>query len=192
MGVEFELKYSATQKKLREIAEIYPPEMSVSMETTYYDTPQGALAARKMTLRCRKENGRFVCTVKTPERNGARGEWELEGADIAQALPELCKLGCPVDLVSLCQAGLKPICAARFTRRLTTLTLPRCTAELALDAGVLLGGNQEQPFCEVELELKTGEADALLQFVSEFAQKFDLQAEPKSKFRRALLLAEGE
>ena len=68
--------------------------------------------------------------------------------------------------------------------------LDNCTLELALDRGVLLGGNQEEPLCEVEVELKSGPEAAAVAFAALLADKFGLIPEEKSKFRRALALAD--
>ena len=61
MGKEFELKFKATPEKQEEIAKDFAPFSAISMETTYYDTKDRALAQRKMTLRRRLENGISVC-----------------------------------------------------------------------------------------------------------------------------------
>lgn len=186
MPKEIELKFSATEAQLRTVKRFFGDFSTTKMETTYYDTPDRQLSAAKITLRRRKENGRSICTVKTPGQGFARGEWEWEGADIQAALPELCKLGAPEMLLQL--TDLTPLCGARFTRLSQLLSLAGCDAELALDRGVLLGGGKKLPFCEVELELKKGnEADF---FVSAeiFQRMFPLPPEPKSKFARALEL----
>ena len=127
------------------------------METTYYDTAESALAKLHYTLRRRMENGTGVCTVKTPAANGGRGEWEVEADRIEEAIPELCKLGGPADLPELVAEGLIAVCGAKFDRIAKTLVFPDCVLELALDAGVLLGGGKELPLCEVEVELKEGD-----------------------------------
>ena len=65
-------------------------------------------------------------------------------------------------------------------------------AELALDSGILLGGNREIPLCEVEVELKSGSEGAAIALARELADNYGLKEENKSKFRRASALAEGE
>ena len=81
-----------------------------------------------------------------------------------------------------------PICGARFPRLAKTLTLPDCTVELALDAGALMGGGRTEPLCEVEVELKSGSADAAEAFAAELARTFSLSPESRSKFARARAL----
>ena len=73
MGREFELKYRADGGKIAEIREKFGTFSEISMETAYYDTRDFALRRRKWTLRRRYENGKSVCTLKTPLHDGSRG-----------------------------------------------------------------------------------------------------------------------
>lgn len=191
MGREFELKYSASPEQQAAIREAFPNLVPIEMETTYYDTPKGDLSHRRWTLRRRFENGRSVCTVKTPAPGGARGEWEVEMGDIKDAVPELCKLGAPAELLSLTAGGVAQVCGARFTRLAGEVFAKGCTLELALDCGLLLGGGRTEPLCEVEVELKSGDEAAAVAFARDLAQRFGLVPQPKSKYRRALELAQG-
>lgn len=193
MGIEYERKFAATPQILCQIdRQTEGVRQVLQMQTTYYDTPTGQLSARYYTLRCRMENDRAVCTLKAPAPDGGRGEWELECGDIHQAIPELCKLGAPKDLISLAEEGLLPICGARFTRIAKTLELPNCTLELALDQGQLTGADKTAPLCEVEVELKTGEKAGCNAYAAQLAIAYGLQPEQRSKFRRALALYKGE
>ncbi len=188
MGREFELKYRANKAQIASIREKYGSFSSISMETTYYDTPAHDLGRLRWTLRRRMENGVSVCTLKTPLSDGSRGEWETEKASIEEAVEELCKLSKNDLLAALTEKGLAPSCGASFTRLAKTLTLEDCTVELALDQGVLLGGGKKLPFAEVEVELKDGaDADAAV-FAAALAREFGLTPEPKSKVQRALEL----
>ena len=189
MGREFELKYRATPEQIAGIRKIAGEYREITMETTYYDTPGRKLSSLRWTLRRRFENGISVCTMKTPAADGGRGEWELEWPDITTAVPELCKLGAPRELLDLTAEGLEEVCGARFTRQAALLTRPDCTVELALDQGVLLGGGREIPLCEVEVELKAGSEAAAIAFAETLANACGLRPESRSKYRRALALA---
>jgi triphosphatase len=189
MGREFELKFRATPEQQEAILSLYGDFSTIDMETTYYDTPNGSLSARNITLRRRLENGNAVCTVKTQLDGVGRGEWETNHQRIEDAIPVLCKLGCTEDLIALTAPGLVRVCGARFTRQCKTLAVEGSTVELALDRGILLGGGRELPLCEVEVELKEGREDDALLFAQILAAKYGLQQETKSKFRRALDLA---
>ena len=193
MGVEYELKFRAVPEQLAAMETELPGEpVRYTMETTYYDTPSGALSARHYTLRCRKENGISVCTLKTPATKGARNEFEVESPDIHSALPELCKLSNVEDLPLLLAEGITPVCGARFTRLAKTVILQNCTLEIALDQGVLLGGGREIPLCEAEIELKAGTPEAAAAYGKDIARLYGLAPENRSKFYRAKLLAAGE
>ena len=191
MEIEFELKYSATAQAQAALRQAIQGEwFTLQMETTYYDTREGYLAQRHYTLRRRLENGKSVCTIKTPSGSTARGEWETECEDIIAAIPELCKLGCPKDLAVFADMGLIPVCGARFTRQACTLNSGDAVLELALDKGVLFGGSKEIPLCELEIEHKDGSRESMELFAAELAEIYNLQPEEKSKFARALALCE--
>lgn len=193
MSIEFELKYNATPQILGAIDRTFrEPAQTITMQTDYYDTPDGDLAARKITLRRRLENGVSVCTLKTPAIGGARGEYEGLWDSIAVAFPELCKLANMPELLPLQHKGLQCVCGARFTRSARQLVLPLCTVELALDQGFLTGGGRQVPLCEAEVELKSGSREAACAFAAQLAAVHGLQPEARSKFSRARALAKGE
>lgn len=190
MGREFELKFRATEEKQGFIREEIGGEwVRCEMESTYYDTPGRELSRLRWTLRRRYENGRSICTVKTPASGGGRGEWETECEDIQQAIPELCKLGCPEDLPYFTADGVEAVCGARFVRHAARVTLEGCVVEVALDQGWLTGGARKRRLCEVEVELKSGSEAAVAAWAKALARRYDLRPEKKSKYRRALELA---
>ena len=193
MGAEYELKYRADEDVLSSIYTTFPARwQTIRMETTYYDTPSRTLSSRSWTLRRRMENNSSICTLKTPGAGLERGEWEVECDNIRQAIPELCKLGSPAELESLCAEGLVISCGAMFTRRAGTFTLRDCVLEIALDQGVLLGGGKELPFCEVEVEHKEGSREAVEAFARQLADIYGLVPEAKSKFARAFALSKED
>lgn len=193
MGAEYELKYAADEKTHRAIREAFgDPWIRTAMQTTYYDTPEGDLRAAHITLRLRLENGTPVCTLKTPGRDGVRGEWEVVCDTIEAAVPELCKLSACDLLMAVTGKPLAPLCGARFTRMARTVRIPGGEAELALDSGILFGGGREIPLCEVEAELKEGTKAALDAFGQELSGRFSLREEYASKFKRASALVMEE
>ena len=189
MGAEYELKFRADTACQNSIFTTFPARwQTISMETTYYDTPSASLSARRYMLRSRLENGISVCTLKTSGDGNLRGEWEVNAASITEAVSELCKLGVPADLSVLCAEGLVPICGARFTRKAGLFTFLDCTVELALDEGILFAGKKEMPLCEIEVEHKEGSREATDAFARQLADIYDLKPEERSKFARALAL----
>ena len=194
MAVEYELKYRATGEVLGAIAAEYSryPSKQFQMETTYYDTPSGALSSRHYTLRRRMENEKSVCTLKTPAAGLGRNEIELECGSIEDAIPVLRVSGAPEDFGSLVQDGVIAVCSAKFHRTAITLALEDFTIELALDTGTLSGGNQTIPLCEVEVEHKAGDMLSSELFAAILQKNYGLVQEERSKFRRALALYKGE
>lgn len=191
MGVEFELKYAATAQAQTAVLQAYSGAwQTIRMETTYYDTPNGDLSRKWFTLRRRMENETSVCTIKTPADGLGRGEWEVVCEDIHQAIPELCKLGCPAELQAITESGVIPVCGARFTRQALTVNFRDSVLEIALDSGILFGGTRELPLCEIEVELKEGSREDAMLFGSVLADTYGLQPQSGSKFRRALALKE--
>lgn len=190
MGSEFELKYRATPEILSAVlAELQGAVQHYEMRTSYYDTDARDLSARHWTLRRRLENGVSVCTLKIPLPDGSRGEFETECSSIEKAVPELCKLIGSAELAAFAEKGLQEICGAAFHRIAITLQLNGAVAEVALDQGLLLGGGKELLLCELEVEQKSGDRNAVVAFAHGLAARFAMQPEPKSKFRRAAELA---
>lgn len=93
MATEFEIKLRAGN--VRQLEKILKdPQVAghaleklreIHMKTTYYDTADGALTARRWMLRVRQENEKSVVTMKTPGRRlrtrrvGMRGGFSRGG-----------------------------------------------------------------------------------------------------------------
>ncbi len=185
MGREFELKYGLNKGAKEEIAKKFQPFHEITMRTTYFDTPDAALGARRWTLRSRLENGVCICTLKTPLPDGAKGEWETACPDIMGAVPKLVALGAPSELLNFTAGGVIPICGAAFTRLAVDVAFGESKLELALDEGILFREDRKTPLLELEVELKSGrDADAAA-FAALLAAQYGLSPEPKSKFKRA-------
>ena len=189
MGRELEWKYKADPAQFASLLADFSGLTETAMETTYYDSPFRRLGILRWTLRRRMENGVSVCTLKTPAEDGSRNEWEVNCGNIMAAIPKLCQLGAPMELMAVSVSGVIPVCGARFTRKSRLMTLADCTLELALDQGILTGNGREQSLMEVEVEYKSGSEEAAVRFAAELAAKYGLETEAKSKFARAMALA---
>ena len=182
MGRELELKYRASREQVAAIRRDYRGFHQITMETTYFDTPERVMSARRETLRRRFENGTAIYALKTHLPDGSHGEWETQAPSLEAAMEILRSLGAP----NLPETELLvPICGAAFTRSCLLLEVEGGKVELALDEGILTGSGKELPLREVELELKEGDDAALLTFGPKFAAEYGLSEEPLSKFARA-------
>jgi len=189
MGREFELKFAASAADQEALQARYGNLSPITMETTYYDTPEGDIRRLRWTLRHRTENGIDVCALKTPGDGFGHGEWEVYCSNIHDAIPLLLRKGAPAELSAFASAGLVAVCGAQFTRLAGLIDAPGCTVELALDSGFLLGGGKELPLCEIEVELKHGSEEAAAAFAMVLAQEYGLRPETRSKIARAMALA---
>ena len=189
MGKEYERKYQAGPEILSAIRQQYGDFHPIAMETTYYDTPDRALGRLRWTLRRRMENGVSICALKTPGTNDVRGEWEAESPSIHQGLEAICAMDVPEQFRELVKGGLVEVCGARFTRQARLITFGSSTLELALDQGVFLGGGREQPFSEVEVELKSGTRQDTDAFSLQLSRDYGMTEGFVSKFERALALS---
>ena len=193
MGTEFECKFASTPAQQAQIcAALGQAAQRFHMETTYYDTADKALSRRHWTLRRRLENEAPVCTLKTPAGGLGRNEFECRCDTIEAAIPVLCDLMGSKALLALTLCGVQPICGARFSRKTFWITRDSFEAEVAVDLGILFGGSREESLCEVEVELKAGSRESMLDYARALQEEFGLRVERRSKFRRALDLAEGE
>jgi len=195
MGKEIEIKLragdpeqlQAAYEKLKAEA-MHAEEQTIAMHTRYFDTPEGILRKRKWTLRTRQENDENVLTCKTKGENHCRGEWSIKRDTEAevptqQELQALAADGAPELLLVL--GALQVTCEAKFIRRAAMLTMTDGTKiELAADVGVLRGREEEEAFCELELELYSGSYDAMLRL----AGQTGFPEEVRSKAVRAMRL----
>ena len=186
MAVEYELKYRANAEVLERIQADFPGEYTVTeMTTTYYDTPGGDLAKLFWTLRHRREGNEHICTLKTPAGIDGRSEYEWHCEDIHEAIPHLSRLTGSNALNQLVERGLVETCGARFTRTARMFRAGATMAELAMDQGVLTNAGKEEPFAELEIELKRGYREEVQVMGFLLAASYELEPETKSKFQRS-------
>jgi len=199
MGIELEYKLAVPNPALLEQI-LFDPELAqvrqgdyrlLHMGTVYYDTQDHRLSTLRWTLRLRQENDILIATLKTPAEGRARGEWAVRAYNIRDAIPMLLEEGAPQELADLLEdAPLYPVCAAQFTRRAVDVAFADGTVcEFCGDIGLLAGGGKEEELCELEVELKSGNAETAEAFAGELMDRFNLQEEPRSKFARASALA---
>ncbi len=163
--------------------------------TTYFDTPDGALQRAGTILRVRKEEGRFIQTLKTEQPDGpdllARGEWEDV---VSENRPDLQAPQTGLLLQGGTAVELRPLFVTEVDR--TTIDIepkPGTRVEAAIDRGSIraLDSGRTQPLSEVELELKSGDPTALYDLALELLETAPLRIDPCSKSARGYRLVEG-
>jgi triphosphatase len=203
IGTEIELKLAARAGDLpaleralsaRAASGVGPPAELVS---TYFDTPDRALACRGLALRVRERDGHFVQTVKSgPAGAGApalaRGEWEDA---IAGAEPDPRAAESGRFIAGDIGERLTPLFRTEVDRRIIELSPDAGTSiEASIDRGrIRVGGKgATERISEVELELKSGPAAALYDVALDLLAVAPVRLEWRSKAERGYRLASEE
>jgi triphosphatase len=196
---EIELKLLAPQDILEKLSEMpvivqHARNRGVvrRLETVYYDTPDGALFQRGMSLRVRHSGKHFVQTLKLRPEIGqplARRQWETPVDGMAPDLARLpaAEIGDPVT--TLAPDALVPAFATRVRRHARQLDLPDASVEVAFDVGTIEAGSRQEALSEIELELKSGNAAALFDLGTQLLDAAPLQIGTRSKAERGYALA---
>jgi inorganic triphosphatase YgiF len=198
---EVELKLTASPQDLRRLQR-HPLVQSLCerrgqtqrLVSVYFDTDDAALARHGFGLRVRQQGAERVQTVKGDRRaaGGLSDRLEVEGP-IASDAPDLAQLPDAALRERLHgiigDAPLVPIFRTEFQR--TRRVLRHAGSEWTLDAdqGEIVAGERREPICEVELELRAGEAWRLFEFALQLHDHFDLMPAVRSKAERGHALA---
>ncbi|MET0365843.1 MAG: CHAD domain-containing protein [Sphingobium sp.] len=165
MVTEIELKLDLTTEAAAflEASPLLEGAMAkAKLHARYFDTPQQDLAAHGLTLRIRRSGNKRTQTVKGEGAPAAglfdRSEWELPVSDDTPVMDDRT----PVPaLLSDISAALAPAFDVKVERRTWIVAEGGSSIELVIDRGAAQAGTREAPICEVELELKAGNTDAL-------------------------------
>jgi inorganic triphosphatase YgiF len=165
--------------------------------SAYYDTPDFAFRRRNAAVRLRRESGHWVQTVKVggTAAAGLHARRELECPVPAQLLnhPALVQAGLGGILADVPRSNIGVVFTTTFRRtRAVIEPAPGERIEIAVDRGEIAAGGQRLPICEIELELKSGTAQALFRLARELAAGMPLRLENESKAERGYRLAAGE
>ena len=159
-----------------------------TLVSTYYDTDALDLQKAGLTLRVRQHGKRRVQTVKSEgDSLFTRGEWECDliGEDLNVKALSRTPIG-PM----LTDGGLilKPVFATRMNRTLRLIREPAGEVEAALDRGHIEADGRITPVCELELELKAGQPQALFGLARRLAEAEPLRLSFQSKAERGFRL----
>ncbi|MDM0075917.1 CYTH and CHAD domain-containing protein [Variovorax sp. J2P1-59] len=205
---EFELKFQIDppHQATVEAAVARGRSYRTRLRARYFDTADGALAAQRIVLRLRKEGGTWVQTAKAPtdgplqrhEHNfelppmGAR-ELPLPRIDrhddtpvgelVAKALRQAGHDPATVELVPLYGTDVW-----RTTREMRT---GDALIELAFDRGEVRAGEHAHALCELEIELKHGSPQSMLELAQRWRNRYALWLDTVSKSARGERLAKG-
>ncbi|MDA0149721.1 CYTH and CHAD domain-containing protein [Vibrio sp. LaRot3] len=164
---------------------------------TYFDTSDNWLRQHDIGLRIRRFDDVFVQTVKTAGRVVAglhqRPEYNAEhnsnDPDLTLHPQDIWPNG--KDVATL-QSELFPLFSTNFTREQWLLGMPDGSQiEVAFDQGEVISGDLRDDICEVELELKSGQTDALFTLARMLSDNGGMRLGNLSKAARGYRLAMG-
>lgn len=171
------------------------------LQASYFDTPDRRLAAAGLALRIRKEGRRRVQTLKGPGADAMRRfEHNVDLPFAAGLLPEAARhAGTPcgdrLAAVLAEAAAAQPAQAlqAQFRtdvwRRTRTLRARGGSVEVAYDRGEIVAGDRRWPVHEVEVELKSGSASAVVDVALRLLRRHGLWLDVTTKAERGDRLA---
>lgn len=161
----------------------------------YFDTPDRRLAQAHAALRIRRDGARWIQTLKAGGgalaglHTRSEYEWRIGGPALDAA--RLAALPLAGDLQKIAWRDVGPVFQTRFERTAFDVVLEGDTrAEVALDIGRIEASARHAPIHELEIELRTGQADALFALVRTLAVELPLRLEVQSKAERGEALAQ--
>ena len=195
--IEVELKLALPPQQAASFVKLMARRRTTPVQqallTRYFDTPDFALSAQGIALRVRRIGRRWLQTLKTEGvRQGGlsqRAEYEVA---ISGRTPDWSRFPAEAQawVPEALRAQLGPVFETDFKRTTWQLVGEHGTAiEVALDMGEVRAGTQRQLLCEVELELKSGQPDALFRLALDWAPQLDFVPLDMSKAERGVRLA---
>lgn len=164
--------------------------------STYYDTPSLSLLHNAITLRVRTVGHHHVQSIKI---DSDTGRYLARRAEVENPIPnDRLNLQRIEDqavrhLIEKCCKGkkLKPVFVTNVMREIRLLELGQSHIECAIDRGFVAARGKKAKICELELELKSGEASSLLRLARRLNANAPLRIESASKAARGYALVNG-
>jgi inorganic triphosphatase YgiF len=166
----------------------------------YFDTPARDLSAARVALRLRRDGEVIIQTLKCRGQSVAglseRNEFEWQLDKVKLDLKKLDASCWPEQLAELDKKTIKPLFTTDFTREYAEIAWGRGKAkvviEAALDQGFVVAGKRKEEICELELELREGAPEALLELAAELSASLALMPCDISKAERGYRLLEPD
>jgi inorganic triphosphatase YgiF len=202
MAIESELKLRLTPDHLARLRrhplfkkhQISAP-VTHRLHNIYFDTPSLDLHQGRMALRLRRYAGRWLQTLKAGGRVMAglhqRNEWEVpvssEKLDFSKLPAGVVDAYLPQSL----QAQLRPVFITDFIRTSREIDWHGAVIEVCMDHGDVRANERCVPICEVELELKSGDAQQLFALAQSLLVIVPFELEIVSKAEQGFRLLAG-
>ena len=169
----------------------------IKMEAAYYDSSDRRLNREGITFRVRREDEKLVGTLKwngtSEDGMYVREEMNvpnLEDSKFIMPDPDIFSQSemCQVMKDILGERTLEREVYIDFTRKQVRLDTGKVICELSIDEGKVTRHGKEGEILEMEIELYSGDREEMEAFGAYLAEKYDLKAENRSKFKQGLEL----
>ena len=166
--------------------------------STYFDTPRHALRKSEIALRVRDNGSGRQQTIKAPFRGPAGlqnfREWTVA---VNGDCPNLRAVDDPELARRLArrryEKRLGPVFTTDFEREAVRIRTGGAEFELAVDQGVIRaetpGGRVEEPICEAEFELLSGDPARMFDVALKLCEAYDIRLGHLTKAQRGYALA---
>lgn len=203
MATEIELKLRLDPSDIGKLAawldQNTDSSQPLSLQNDYFDTPKLALAAAHTALRIRSTQQGYEQTFKVRSASSqgiqVRHEWNwpLVARELDThllTLPEV-QAQWPSDIALDDLSLLHAVFSTDFDRRrwLFHDAARGAVVEIVIDEGQILAGGEQEPLCEIELELQSGSADAMWPLLEDLHKQVPLWLSDISKAERGYRLA---
>ena len=207
MGTETEIKLRVSPSDIDRLAAhpLFERYRSQDWQTrellnAYYDTDRGDLARAQVALRIRRDGEQFIQTLKSKGASMAglseRNEWDWYVGDDNLVMSHLDESCWPASLQELDKQQLKELFRTDFTRQSVELAWQAhdvpTRVEVALDQGRVITAQGDEQICELELELREGRPETLLELAMQLAADIALMPCDISKAERGYRLLQAD
>lgn len=155
------------------------------LHATYFDTPDHLLHRAGFALRIRRSGRKYIQTIKSrgSKMSGLfiRQEWERPVSGNRVMLDPTTPI---LELLSGAADGLTPAFEVSVERLRWMVEEGGSSIEVVLDRGLVKASDRQAPFCELELELKRGEPQAVFAFARKIAEFVPVRPGVLSKAQR--------
>lgn len=184
---EIELKFICEPRDLEALLAAAPqgPTETKALRATYFDTPDGHLRAKRISLRVRESGGRRVQTLKRGDGFG-REEYEQKVEALELDMPALRKA-----LSGQRRRALAPAFTVAVERRQRVVDYHGAAVEIAADLGTIEAAEHRRDICELELELKAGSPRALFDLARDLSRTAPLYLSYEGKAAQGQALGDG-
>lgn len=187
-SAEIELKFLCEPADLAAVLLAAPSGETIEKDlvSTYFDTPEADLRAKRISLRIREGGGKRIQTLKRgagfardEHEQAVDGALDLSMAALKESLPPSKR------------KALRPAFTVRVQRQQRTFDYAGATIEMAVDRGEVQAGDRTRRISEVELELKAGGYGPLFELARQLSRTAPLYLSFEGKAAQGQALSDG-